>query len=156
MNTIQTQQEKPIYVLFQDKKRALIPKTLSLILLSVVFYIGIIINLSLIRLGASQETMIKTISIVILALIILLGIYMAYRKAEMPYRFYPNRVQQGKKKIFYRDVMNTTKREDPIDKFFKTYAINLGNNFHLRDIPKELDIGSYLQQLIQYSRQRRF
>ncbi len=60
---LQQKQEQPIYILPQKKSRALIPKILSLLGLGVVFYLGILLNLSLLNLRAGEESIVKMIGL---------------------------------------------------------------------------------------------
>ncbi|MBU0457286.1 MAG: hypothetical protein ABH824_07280 [Nanoarchaeota archaeon] len=146
------QSEKPIYVLPQIKKRALLPKITILFFLGVIFYLGVLLNISLLELNATQETTIKTISFVFLLSLLVLGTYFSYHKAHIPYKFYQNRITQGKKTINYIDINNTASHTDIFDKIFKTYTTNLGNDFVLRNISQEIKLENYLRQLIDYAR----
>lgn len=146
-----TQQEQPLYVLSQVKKRALIPKIISLILLGAVFYVGILVNLFLLNLTAGDETVIKTSSLILLILVVILGIYLSYHKANFSYRFYRDRVQFGKKAIKYTEIKNTHQKKDIFDKMFKTYAQVLSKDFYIRNVPNQINIAAYVQQMITYA-----
>ena len=145
--------EKPIYVLQQNKKRAIIPKILLLFVLGTIFYLGLLLNLRLLDLLGSEETTTKTVSLIILILIIILGVILTIVKANRSYIFYQNRIMFGKKQIFYQEISNTNLKINFIDKMFKTYSISLSKKFRLRNIPQELNLQSYLQQLVNYSKQ---
>ncbi|PIN87690.1 hypothetical protein COV12_02510 [Candidatus Woesearchaeota archaeon CG10_big_fil_rev_8_21_14_0_10_32_24] len=147
------QQEQPIYILPQKTSRALIPKILSLLGLGVIFYLGILLNLSLLNLRAGEESVVKMIGLGVVLGIIVLGIYLGIHHAKLSFRFYNNRIMQGKKQIMYREIVNTKRTQNFIDKIFKTYSIDLGNNFQLKHISSEINIENYVQQLIQYTRQ---
>jgi len=147
------QQEQPIYILPQKTSRALIPKILSLLGLGVIFYLGILLNLSLLNLLAGEESVVKMIGLGVVLGIIVLGIYLGIHHAKLSFRFYNNRIMQGKKQIMYREIVNTKRTQNFIDKIFKTYSIDLGNNFQLKHISSEINIENYVQQLIQYTRQ---
>ena len=146
--------ENSIYVLQQNKKRAIIPKILLLVLLGIIFYLGLLLNLRLLDLLGSEETTTKTVSLIILIVIIILGIILTIVKANRSYIFYQNRIMFGKKQIFYQEISNTNLKMSFIDKMFKTYSIPLSKKFSLRNIPQELNLQSYLQQLVNYSRKR--
>ena len=147
------QQQKPIYELPQSKKRALIPKIIILIVLAAIFYLGILLNVALLELKASQETVTKTISLFFVIAVIIVGIILTVYHAKTPYQFYRSWMIINKKQIKYIEIVNTTPKQDFLDKLFKTYSINLGNNNHLRHIPLEIKIQDYLQQLITYNKQ---
>ena len=144
-------QQKPIYELPQSKKRALIPKIIILILLSVIFYVGILLNVALLELRASQETITKTVSLAFVILVIIIGIILTIYHAKTPYRFFRNYLQINKENVKYTEILNTEPKQDFLDKIFKTYSINLGSHNHLRHIPQEIKIQDYLQQLIAYN-----
>jgi hypothetical protein len=147
------QQEQPIYVLSQKKSRALIPKMLSLLGLGIVFYLGILLNLSLLNLRAGEESIVKLIGLGVVFAIVILGAYLAIHHVKLSFKFYNNRIMQGKKKIMYVEIINTKMKQNILDKIFKTYSIELGKNFYVRHIPTSIDIENYLQQLIQYAQQ---
>lgn len=144
--------EMPIYTLHESKSRALVPKVASLVALSTIFYLGVLLNVSLLELSAGQETMLKTGSLILLLLLVILGTGLAVRKVSQPYLFYRNRVTKGKEIIFYIDIDNTATHLDHLDQLFKTYSVNLGKNFFLRHIPQHIQISNYIQQLVSYSR----
>ena len=77
LNQQQTQQiEQPLYTLNQNKARAIIPKIITYIFLGIIFYAGILLNLSLLNLSSGEETIVKIISSIILLSVIVLGIYL--------------------------------------------------------------------------------
>lgn len=151
LEPVQESAEQPIYILPQSKKRALIPKIISLLILGGIFYLGVLLNISLLNLTANQEQGISLASLIILLLVIFLGIYLSLRRANKPYEFYKNRIAFNKKEIFYTKIINTAAKQDFLDKIFKTCSVNLGNNFHLRNISQQVQISDYLQKLINYS-----
>ena len=81
-------QEQPIYVLAQSKKRAIIPKILTFLILGVIFYLGILLNVSLLELDARQETIFKTVPLIILIVVIVVGIFLTLKRAKKKYHFY--------------------------------------------------------------------
>ena len=139
-------------VLQQKKSRAIIPKTLSLIILSVIFYFGILLNISLLNLTAAEETLLKTGSLFLLLGIIIVGIILAIIKAHTPYLFYKDRIMFGKKSILYREIATTAPTKNSVDKLFKTYSLLLHKLFPMRNIPEDVDIKSYVEQMMGYSR----
>ncbi|MBT6774317.1 hypothetical protein HOA91_03010 [Candidatus Woesearchaeota archaeon] len=148
----QPQIEQPIYVLPQNKKRALIPKIIIFIILGIIFYLGVLLNVSLLELSASTESIIKLITLILLLLIIVLGIYLTFHRANQPYKFYRNRIYFNKKEIYYTLIINTNPKQDFWDKLFKTYTISLSKKFFLRNIPQTIQINNYLNQLINYAK----
>ena len=163
MNAQQTQQqtrtwpqvEKPIYILPQVKTRALIPKIVSLLVLGGIFYVGVLLNLSLLAITKETASIANLAALILLLLVVALGIFLSFHKAEQPYQFHRKGLSQGKKTISYNDITNLSSKQDFLDKIFKTYSINLGQGFYLRNISQALQIAGYLQKLINYSKQNR-
>ena len=143
--------EQPLYVLHQHKARALIPKFFTLVILSAIFYLGILLNISLLNLDAAQETSIQSGSLIFLVAIIVFSMIVALHRSGIPTLFYRNRLVYNDKIILLTEINNTTPRQDLLDKIFKTQTFNFGKNFILRNVPAELQIEQYLQQLKAYS-----
>lgn len=144
--------EQPLYSVYESKKRALIPKMLSLFFLAFIFYLGILVNISLVELDAKQETTLKTGALLLLAALIVIGTLLTYRKTSQPYLFYRNRIAHGKENLYYLNITNTALQINFFDKIFKTYSIPLGKTFALRHIPESTQLSNYLQQLIEFSK----
>lgn len=147
--------ENPIYLLPQDKKRAIIPKIMILIVLSAIFYLGVLLNVALLELNAKQETGLKTGFLLFLLVLIVVGIVLAILQARQPYRFYRERIFSGKNSVAYIEIVNTVPNQDLWDKLFKTYTLNLSPKVHLRHLAQEIQVQEYLQKLIAYNRNRR-
>lgn len=143
-------EEQPLYTLHQKTSRAVIPKVITLLFLSALFYVGVLLNLNLLELQPAEETTIQVSALVFLLIIIFIGIILAARKAHRPYNFYRSKIVHGKKEIFYTAIANTTPVRDFLGKIFKTYSINLGSDFHLRHISEEVKIEDYLKQMREY------
>jgi hypothetical protein len=145
-------QETPLYVLPQNVPRVLIPKVASLIVLGAIFYSGILLNLSLIRLSAEEQSIANLASLIFLFFIVVLGVYLGYHQSSQPYLFYKDGVAIHKKKINYVSITQVQKKQDLLDKMFKTYHLDLGNKTSLSNIPEGVQADAYLQQIINYSR----
>ena len=143
--------EQPFFVLPQVKSRAVVVKAISLTILGIIFYIGILVNLSFLDLSGKEETIIKTTSLIILSIVVIVGVILSYKHASQPYKFFHSHVQVGKEVVFYVEIANTEPKRDILDKIFKTYKISLRNHLFLRNIPNNVDMSSYLKQLISYS-----
>lgn len=144
--------EQPVYILPQNKLRALAPKFITFLVLGVIFYLGVLLNLSLMELVSSTENLIQTISLILLLSIIILGIYLAIHRANQAYKFYRNHLLIHKKELDYINIITITTKQDLWDKIFKTYSLSLGNQFYLRHISNSTQITGYLQQLIDYAK----
>ena len=148
--------EQPLYLLHQKTSRAVLPKLITLVILSIIFYVGVLLNVNLLDLSASQETSIQIGTFAFLLAVVIIGIILAGRKAHTPYLFYRAKITHGKKEILYSAILNTQPQYDFLGKIFKTYSMNLGNDFHLRHISNETQIQDYIKQMIQYAQQRSF
>ncbi len=144
--------QQPLYVLHQKTGRAVLPKLIILLVLGVIFYIGVLLNVNLLDLSASQETSIQIGTFAFLLLVIIIGVILAGKKAHVPYLFYNTKIIHGKKEIAYSAILNTQSHSDFLGKIFKTYSMNLGNDFHLRHIPQEVQIKEYIEQMMQYAK----
>ena len=144
--------EPPSYVLPQVKKRVMIPKIVSLLVLGLLFYLGVLLNLSLLQLTAEEESAVNLVTLIFLLLIIAVGIYLGYHQVTPPYRFYQNRIAIRKKEVFYSQIQTVRRKQNILDKLFKTYSLDLGNKNLLQNLSQEVQIENYLQQLINYSR----
>lgn len=144
--------EQPLYVLHQKTSRAVLPKLITLVILSIIFYVGVLLNVNLLDLSASQETSIQIGTFAFLLLVVIIGVILAGKKAHTPYLFYRAKITHGKKEIAYTAVINTQPTTDFLGKMFKTYSMNLGNDFHLRHISNETQIQDYIKQMMQYAK----
>ncbi len=143
---------QPLYVLPQNKKRTLIPKTLLLVVLGAIFYLGVLLNVSLLKLNAGEETLVKIIALIVLTLIIGIGIFLDYHQASQPHTFYQDRLVVEKKEHFYHAIEKVERKQNFWDKLFKTYSVDLGEGVVLRNIPLTIPIEGYIQQLIEYAK----
>ena len=144
--------EQPLYSVYASKKRALIPKTLYLIILAIIFYLGVLVNIFLLQLDAQQETTLKTGSLIILTILIVIGILLEVKKTHQPYVFYRNRITRGKEILYYLNITNTQPQINLFDKMFETYSVPLGKKFSIRHIPQSIPLSNYIQQLLEYAR----
>ncbi len=139
--------KKMQYEIHQKKSRAIIPKVILLLFLSVIFYLGILLNLSLLDLPVEQESITRIATLIFLVLLIIIGIFLSYKHATKPYQFTQDRIIQGKKQCLYKDITNTISKTNLLDKIFKTYSIKLNKTFSLKHLSQEQDLQNYLQQL---------
>ncbi|MBI4980907.1 hypothetical protein HZC30_05115 [Candidatus Woesearchaeota archaeon] len=145
---------QPVYVLPQSKKRTLIPKTLLLIVLGVIFYSGILLNIKLLSLTAEEDTMVKIIALGVLTIIVGIGIFLDYHQASQPHTFYQDRLMVEKKEHFYHAIEKVERQQNFWDKLFKTYSVDLGEGVVLRNISAAVPIEGYIQQLVAYAKGR--
>ncbi len=147
-------QAPPLYQLQLHKSRILIPKTISLIILSALFYFGIIINLSLLSLDSDLEGTVKFASVGVILLLILMGVVLNLGKVKHGAKFFPDHLEIGHKKIKYLQIQTMEKKQNTLDKIFKTYYIKFDKKHEIDAIPISVDIQNYLGQLINYAKQQ--
>ena len=143
--------QQPLHVVNQVKKRALIPKISVLIILGIIFYLGILLNLTLLELETSLQSTIELVSSVIVLLLVLIGIIIGIRKATKKYQFFNTNLLVYGKTIPYNTITNTAPKQNWLDKMFKTYSIQLTDKITMRNIPEAVQLEQYLKQMISYS-----
>jgi len=144
--------EKPIYVLKQTKKREIIPRISLLVVLSIIFYVGILVNLSLVNVPLEQENMVKLGALVVLITLFVIALILTIIKSSKSYIFLQDRIVFGRKKMLYQEITNTKMKKNILDKLFKTYSIHLGNKFYLRNISDSIELENYFKKLIKYAK----
>jgi hypothetical protein len=143
--------EQPVYVLPLDKKRVLIPKIVSLLVLGIIFYLGVLLNINLLKLKATEDTIIQVIALIFVLTIIILGTFLSYKQAKTEYAFYRNHLTGYKKDIPYQTIIKVDIKQNILDKAFRTYSLDLGSG-KIEYIPNAIQIQDYVQQLVSYSR----
>ncbi len=141
----------PLYVLSQIKSRVLVPKLILLIVLSVIFYLGILLNLSFLDLSAQEETTIKSVALFLLLLIIIVSAIITVHTAQRGYRFYQDHLEFGSISLPYEGIEKIEVKQGFLDKLFKTKEVSLGEKFSLKNISQEVDVQGYLEQLKEYT-----
>ena len=141
----------PLYVLPQHQGRAIIPKTILLVFLATIFYLGILLNVSLLALSADQETMTKLGTLVFIVIITIAGISSAIWKARRPYLFYNTKIRWGNRTLSLLEIEQPKRQEKWSDHFFKTYNLKLNATFEIKYIAQEIDILDYIEKLRVYA-----
>jgi len=144
--------EQPLYILPQVKKRILIPKVFAFFFLGIAFYLGILLNISLLELTASTETNIKLISLITLIVIILLGILINIKKSKQKYFFYHDKIILKNNQILLSKITDIKTKKNFLDKFFKTYSLTLNQKFLIKNISQKIQLQDYIQKLVAYSK----
>ena len=141
--------EQPTYILPQSKARAVFPQAVVLLILSSIFYLGILVNISLLELSKEKQQIAQAGTLVLLFCVILIGFLLAAKKAQAKYYFYTSRLVFQKKNIPYTaiNLLSIKIKRDPFDKLFKTYTLEF-NCFRMKNIPHNLQIKNYLEQLV--------
>jgi len=145
-------QQRVLYSVASKKSRVLIPKIFILLILGVVLYMGILLNVGLLALDGETETIVKSSSIFVVILIILVGILLNLKKAKTSYNFYQTSIANGKSNINYADIENVQVKRGLWDRMFGTYTLVLSKKFKIEGIPKKIDLQAYTQQMINYNK----
>ncbi|MBR9683534.1 hypothetical protein GOV03_03260 [Candidatus Woesearchaeota archaeon] len=145
---------QPTYILPQKKARLILPKIISFLFLGIIFYLGVLLNLSLLNITTSTEKTIKLISIILLSIIVIFGFIFNLVKSKQKYFFYQNRILFGKKQILLREITDIKNKQNFLDKIFKTHSLILNQKFKINHIPQQINLQNYLQKLITYSKNR--
>jgi hypothetical protein len=143
-----------LYQVALSKKRILIPKTITLIVLSGLFYAGILVNISLLELDADVEGIAKFAGLGIVALLFLLGVILNLSKAKHGIKFYNDHLEIGHQKVKYLSLTNVESKQSLLDKVFKTYTLKIDKKHKVSGISQAVNVQQYLQQLINYAKQQ--
>ncbi len=156
-NPFFSREEQLLYQLQQSRSRAIIPQMIVTLLLSVIFYGGVLLNLSLLEVKKSTEQISQASTLIFLFLVLTLSIVLAARKAHAPYLFYRNHLVFQRKMVLFTTINNLAVKQDPLDKVFHTYSLSLYRKFsasaekapfRIRNIPQEIQLQQYVQQLV--------
>lgn len=142
--------EKPFYVLYQDAKRAYIPKMLMVLGLGAVFFFGIWLNLNLLRAEEQTKSIVLVVVAVVMLMLVLAETLMSYRKAKKyPYYFFQNRIQSRGKAAYYGNIDNIYLEKKFFDKLFNTGTIVLHPYMKMNNIKNSDYMLDYMKQLLQ-------
>ena len=140
--------EQPLYIAYKDVKRVLFPKFLLLVGLGVLFYLGVLLNLYLLR--VRDKTMICVLSIVVIVLLIGIQMFMIFKRIKTnSYAIYSNRIEFGNKSVYYGNVRNLYYKRNFIDKLFDTGTIFLYPYLKIEKIKNSVNVYAYMKKLIQ-------
>jgi len=144
--------QQPQYVFKSKAMKILLPKVLTLIILAALFYVGILVNIGLLKLDGETETIVKSSGLLIMALLVIVGALLNVKKAKTPYKYFPQQITHGKSKISYADIPSVEKKQSIMDKIFGTYTLKLSKKFSIEGIPKDVDLKSYTDQMVSYNK----
>ena len=144
-------EEQALYTTTPSPKSVLVPKFFQMILLCLLFYLGIVINLNLLRVDDETAFLVKIITIVLLVLLAIIQMILYATKLEK-YVFYQDRIVKGKDVAYYRDMATISVKKGFLDKLFNTGTIVVSQGFELKHLSNYMQVYNYLLQLIQRSR----
>ena len=141
--------EQPQYVLRPKILRFLIPKVIQLTILSIIFYLAVSLNLSLLEIELG-----KIYNIVITCIICLFAAadaLITYSKNSKPYVFFQNRVIVHGKQIYYSETQRADMKRNVLDKLFNTCSISMFPKGSISYVQNSYQIYSYVHNLVQYA-----
>ncbi len=141
-----------LYTLEVEKSRILVVKISTLVLLSIVFYLGVLINLGLLALDGSTETLVKTSALFLLLTLIVIGSLHNLSAVKHGYRFYEDKIRFAKRNVSYLSIEKVERKENLWDKLFRTHSLQLNKKFSIDGIPNEVNVQPYVEQMLQYSK----
>ncbi len=147
-------EEKVLYDLPIHVTRYLVPKIITLVILSIVFYLFLLLNLTLLNVSGGAENSIKLGALFLLLLLVIIGVVHNMVAARHGYLFYANRIKFAHKNVTYYHITEIEKKENFLDKMFKTHSLHLSKKFKIQAIPNTVDLHQYIQQMIDYNRQQ--
>ncbi len=141
--------DQPQYSVKPKLARALVPETIKLILLSAIFYVGILVNLSL--LNYPLPLSVNLLVIAVLVVLVALELILVYLKtSKTMYQFYQDRIEAAKKSVKYLDVANPKIKRSLFDKSYNTGTIMLQPRFKLVYVENPDEVFGYIQNMIAY------
>jgi hypothetical protein len=146
--------QKILYQMPFHKSRILVPKTIQLVSLSILFLIALLINISLVDMNSDTEKIVIFTSFGIVGMLFFLGLVLNYSRAIHGVKFFDDHFEIGHKKIKYLSIGSIEKRQNFLDKRFNTYTLHLDKKRKIEAIPISIDLHSYLQRLISYNKAR--
>lgn len=145
--------EAPLYVLKPKKSRILVPNGIKLLLLSIAFYVGVLINVNLLNLAIPSY--INILIIVILVLLIGIESILTFvRLSRIQYTFFQTRMQvSGPKEqyVMFSNIQTASSSQSFFDKLFGTGTIIIGT-YKMKAMPNVPQNLQYVQSLIQASK----
>ena len=142
----------PQYTIREHPLRAALPQFFKLAFLCTLFYVGILINLYLLRI--SMPSYVTILIWVILGIMILLQVILTYvRTSKKSYLVFSNRIETPKQQpLLFANIASSKIKKGFFDGFFSTGSIIFEPKFAIKNIKSPEEIHAYLSKLINYSR----
>jgi hypothetical protein len=144
----------PQYIIRPSMQRILIPQIIITTVLAFVFYVGIAINVALLRISIPGS--VRWLIIAILALLVIIQGLLSYvQTAKVQYAVYSNRIQiEGPKPVYlmFNAVQDVQEKRNFFDNIFHTGTLILEPGMKLAAIPNFEQMSAYIKQMMQYSR----
>ncbi|MBN2567326.1 hypothetical protein JXB02_04555 [Candidatus Woesearchaeota archaeon] len=148
----------PQYEVRQSLGRIIIPSFFHLVILCMVLYLGIWINLYLLKIKVGTDVHIMII-LAIDALMIVQLLIVWFRHKGVRYDFFLNRIDimgEDPKEIYYAQVQYVNMKRDLWDKAFGTATLELSPSFAMPYVRNYPGVYTYLTKLIAYARSMGF
>lgn len=147
--------ETPQYTLYINKTPILVQHFFQLLILSIFFYFGAVINMSLLNMKISLT--IKLSIIFFLSFLTLLQMLITYSKTKKyRYNFYDNRIEFIGKKVEslpYSDIEYIKVKRNIFDIIAGTGTIVLSKKFKIRYVNDYTNIQQYIENWVRYAKQ---
>ncbi len=142
----------PQYTIREYPLRAALPQFLKLAFLCTLFYVGILVNLYLLRI--STPGYVTILIWVMLGIVIFLQVILTYVKtSKKTYLVFSNRIETQKQHpLFFANIVSSKIKKGFFDSFFGTGSIAFEPKFMIKSIKSPEEIHDYLGKLISYSR----
>jgi len=140
------------YKIREHPLRAALPQFFKVGFLCTLFYLGILVNLYLLRISTPKYV---TILIwVILGIMILLQVILTYvETSKKSYLVFSNRIETQKQQpLFFANVVSSKIKKGFFDTLFSTGSIVFEPKFTIKNIKSPEEIHDYLIKLINYSK----
>jgi len=134
--------------------RILLPKTLLMLFLGILLYIGIQLNISLLGISVNPLFNYMIIGIIIAAV----GVHFFFNKRKISaatYNFYTDRiVRTGRDEAYisYVQASSTSKEQNIFDRLFNTATISIEPDFRIEHINNAQRVLDYIQKMTAYYR----
>lgn len=135
------------YQTSSNSARIIIPKLLQLLGLGGLFYLGVWLNLYLLKVEA--VLVISIISISIIFVLVIIQTVLSLKKTKKTYLFFRDRLQTDQQFIYYANIQNMEIKQTFADKLFKTGTLLIYPGFEMKYISNYQQIYDYIQKLRQ-------
>ena len=147
-------QDFPEYVIRPNVTRVLIPQIIITSVLAVIFYLGILLNVTLLRIFIPGT--INMLIISVLALLVVMQVLLSYLQASKThYSIYKNRIQiEGPKQqyIMFSTIQSMKASKNIFDNMLNTGTLVIEPKIKITAIPNFDQNYQYLNQMIQFAR----
>ncbi len=147
--------EAVLYSVPKKMSTVFLSKFLVLVLLSGLFYAGILLNISLLSLRRATESNAKIGALMIVVFLLFFGLISNFVKAKHPIVFLQTGVKLSKHKtLLFSEISSVERKRGIFDRIFSSYHLRLNKKYVLEGIDNSVDLETYLNQLVAYAHQQ--